>query len=225
MHRSRSGMTSRPDSGTPLRSYSSSSPAVAIAPPAWGRERGDAVALPGRIAAGLRAGGLAAVRPDVVQCLAIRLLAEACAFLRDEGRLAEGQAIETAIGVTDLLARIAALAQPGPGAPEGPEAQLFRCEGEFWTIAYADRVIRLRDMRGLHYLETLLRHPGREFHVSELAGNADGGVRRIPHRDGALRVVPGLGEAGELLDAQARAAYRRRHEVHSGLMAEAAGRR
>src|SRR5262245_33409067 len=118
MHRSRSGMTSRPDSGTPLRSYSSSSPAVAIAPPAWGRERGDAVAVPGRIAPGLRAGGLAAVRPDVVQCLAIRLLAEACAFLRDEGPLAEGQAIETAIGVADLLARIAALAQLGPGAPE-----------------------------------------------------------------------------------------------------------
>ena len=45
---------------------------------------------------------------------------------------------------------------------------LLRCEGDYWTIAYAGRLLRLRDRRGLRYLEVLLRHPGRTFHVTEL---------------------------------------------------------
>lgn len=44
----------------------------------------------------------------------------------------------------------------------------LRCEGEYWTIAFDGRLVRLRDRRGLRYLEVLLRHPGRPFHVTEL---------------------------------------------------------
>jgi hypothetical protein len=33
-------------------------------------------------------------------------------------------------------------------------------------------VVRLRDAQGLSYLEPLLRHPGRPFHVAELMGVA-----------------------------------------------------
>ena len=47
-------------------------------------------------------------------------------------------------------------------------APVFRREGEYWTIAYDAAVVRLRDGKGLRYLEPLLRHPTRSFHVAEL---------------------------------------------------------
>ena len=45
---------------------------------------------------------------------------------------------------------------------------VFRREGDYWTIAYDAVVVRLKDAKGLRYLEPLLRHPGRSFHVAEL---------------------------------------------------------
>jgi hypothetical protein len=48
-------------------------------------------------------------------------------------------------------------------------AALLRKEGEYWTIAHAGRVIRLRHSKGLGYLERLLREPGRSFPVLALA--------------------------------------------------------
>ena len=47
-------------------------------------------------------------------------------------------------------------------------APVFRREGDYWTIAFDAAVVRLRDAKGLRYLEPLLRHPGRSFHVAEL---------------------------------------------------------
>jgi hypothetical protein len=51
-------------------------------------------------------------------------------------------------------------------------AALLRREGDYWTIAHAGRVIRLRHAKGLGYLARLLREPGRAFPVPELAGPA-----------------------------------------------------
>ena len=45
---------------------------------------------------------------------------------------------------------------------------VLRREGDYWTIAYDAAVVRLKDAKGLRYLEFLLRHPGRSFHVAEL---------------------------------------------------------
>ena len=50
----------------------------------------------------------------------------------------------------------------------GNRAPVFRCEGDYWTIAYDAAVVRLKDVKGLRYLELLLRHPGRSFHVADL---------------------------------------------------------
>jgi hypothetical protein len=60
----------------------------------------------------------------------------------------------------------------GRTSATGPQRPLgtFRREGEYWTIAYAGVVVRLRDTKGLQYLGQLLRHPGRAFPVAELAG-------------------------------------------------------
>ncbi len=49
---------------------------------------------------------------------------------------------------------------------DGPA--VFRREGDYWTITYDAAVVRLRDAKGLRYLEPLLRNPGRSFHVTEL---------------------------------------------------------
>src|SRR5438093_3959627 len=76
-------------------------------------------------------------------------------------------------------------------SPEGGprSAWLFCHEGDFWTIAYGGRLMRLKDAKGLRYLAHLLHHPGRRFHVSELVAVV-GGRRGQP--DGtALPSAPG----------------------------------
>ena len=62
---------------------------------------------------------------------------------------------------------------------------VFRREGDYWTIAYDAAVVRLRDAKGLRYIEALLRHPGRSFHVAELIGVAACPAGRRPATDDA----------------------------------------
>jgi len=68
---------------------------------------------------------------------------------------------------------------------------VFCREGDYWTIAYDAAVVRLKDAKGLRYLEPLLRHPGRSFHVAELIRAAatcpDG--RRPAAEDGTAEAV------------------------------------
>jgi pimeloyl-ACP methyl ester carboxylesterase len=97
-----------------------------------------------------------------------------------------------------------------------PEAQvgLFRKEGEFWTIAFSGEVFRLRDVRGLAYIAYLLGHPREELHVLSLAskngGTQDDSEETATEENAADLTVGRMGDAGEMLDAQAKAAYKRR---------------
>jgi hypothetical protein len=97
-----------------------------------------------------------------------------------------------------------------------PGGNRFRQEGEYWTVCYDGSVARLKDAKGLRYLAQLLGHPGREFHVIDLEAAGAPASRPAPPaacgRAGAgeLRVRPDLGDAGALLDAQAKAAYKAR---------------
>jgi hypothetical protein len=88
-----------------------------------------------------------------------------------------------------------------------------RQEGEYWSIAFAGQGFRLKDVKGLHYLAHLLRHPGREFHVLDLAaagqGSRAGGPRISPARDDDLYQAR-LSDLGPILDEQAKTAYRAR---------------
>jgi hypothetical protein len=86
---------------------------------------------------------------------------------------------------------------------------VFRREGDVWTIAYEGKGLRLRDAKGVQYIAHLLRHEGRDFHAAELAAGGDRSEAR-PAPDAS--VVRGLGDAGEVLDAQARGEYRERLE-------------
>src|SRR5262245_13896454 len=87
---------------------------------------------------------------------------------------------------------------------------VFRLDGEYWTIIYAGQTVRLKDAKGLHCLAQLLRNPGRELHATDLIGvgsAATGGAAL-----GEAAVVADLGDAGQRLDARAKAEYRRRLE-------------
>ena len=67
---------------------------------------------------------------------------------------------------------------------------VFRREGDYWTIAYDAAVVRLKDAKGLRYLEPLLRHPGRSFHVAELIRMTALPERRLsPAKDGSVEAV------------------------------------
>jgi hypothetical protein len=100
------------------------------------------------------------------------------------------------------------------------ENGIFRKEGEFWTVGYGDRAFRLKDTKGFAYLAHLLRHPGTEFHVLDLVRGMAAGTEeeepklRMPRGYDELQKtginITGLGDAGEMLDEQAKSTYRRR---------------
>ena len=95
-----------------------------------------------------------------------------------------------------------------PGGPDDPradrsrggataETNVFRREGDYWSVVFEGRTVRVRDLKGMRYLAQLLAHPGREVHVLDLVA-AETGQQTA------------LGDAGEMLDERAKSAYRRR---------------
>jgi CheY-like chemotaxis protein len=100
-----------------------------------------------------------------------------------------------------------------------PPDKSFHQEGEYWTIAYQGKVVRAKDTDGLHYIAYLLRYPHREVHVLELVASVGGpleGFTPVSPREreaaalAALKVQAGFGDAGPILDPQAKAAYKQR---------------
>jgi tetratricopeptide (TPR) repeat protein len=104
-------------------------------------------------------------------------------------------------------AREPAAAPPPERAGAASSAELKR-NGDVWRVSFGPATFLLKDSKGLQFLVTLLRNPGREVHVLDLVtsdGAADEG-------SGGEAAAADLGDAGELLDPDARAAYRRRLE-------------
>ena len=118
--------------------------------------------------------------------LARMALAEA---LRAGGR--EDRAVLERRAARTILERIEVPASPPP------DTNVFRREGDYWSVTFEGRTVRVRDLKGMRYLAQLLAHPGREFHVLDLVA-AETGQRMA------------LGDAGEMLDDRAKTAYRRR---------------
>ncbi|MGH7369184.1 MAG: hypothetical protein ACREK9_22540, partial [Candidatus Rokuibacteriota bacterium] len=110
-------------------------------------------------------------------------------------------------------------------AAAAPVRGVFQAEGDYWTIAFRGAPFRLRGSVGLSYIARLLARPHREMHVVELAGappatGAD--ARRLGQGD--VRHAADLGDAGDLLDARARASYRQRLEQLDDVVADAEAR-
>jgi predicted ATPase len=144
-----------------------------------------------------------------------RLLDRALATANTLGMAAVAEGIQ--------MLQVAQVGGPMPAEPAAAEVptpeiagNLFRQEGEYWSVCYEGSVVRLRDSKGLRHLARLLANPGREFHAADLeAGEGRPGQAAPPgSRAGGgqreLEVRPDLGDAGELLDAQAKAAYKAR---------------
>src|SRR4051794_21542361 len=124
---------------------------------------------------------------------------EAARTLFEEIRRAPPPASPVDVGTEDLR-----------GAPASEPAGSFRREGDYWSVTFDGRTVHVRDLKGMHYLARLLAGPGREHHVLDLVAAEPvrgpaigaGGAHGPAHR--------ALGDAGEVIDAQAKEAYRRR---------------
>jgi len=110
-------------------------------------------------------------------------------------------------GDRTLLDRFAAAAAMAKDRGPRPTATLRR-DDRGWVVACGETRARLADTKGLRYLAELVSSPGLERHALDLVDRVEG-------------VAPGelgldrrrLGDAGEVLDSQARTAYRHRIEA------------
>jgi catechol 2,3-dioxygenase-like lactoylglutathione lyase family enzyme len=130
----------------------------------------------------------------------------------------ESDGVQLVLHLADEPARAfqAAATAAAAAAVAEVEGNLFRQDGEYWTVVFDGSVVRLRDAKGLRYLARLLAHPGREFHATDLEA-AEAQVApaaplgsRASGGEPELAVRADLGDAGVLLDATAKAAYRAR---------------
>lgn len=107
---------------------------------------------------------------------------------------------------------------------------VFRKEGQYWTISFEGHTFRLRHSKGLQYLGFLLAHAGQEFHANQILGEVSGNVQVSENsqfkkkqqqfiEDGLN--FSSLSDAGPLLDNQAKREYQRRLEELRTEMEEA----
>jgi len=87
---------------------------------------------------------------------------------------------------------------------------VFRRVGEYWEVVFEGSTARLRDSKGLRYVARLLADQGRDLHVLDLVAIENGGPDDAVVVTRLGRTLPLMGDAGELLDARAKEAYRRR---------------
>jgi hypothetical protein len=137
---------------------------------------------------------------------ALGLLAPCLETARELGMVALRKTVE---------ALLASLGEARSGAvtptvrpPSG--ASVFRREGEYFTIVFEHDAFRLRDSKGLRFLALLLASPGKEFHVLDLTAAESGAPAETTSAGAGELLGYGPSDAGEVLDRQAKAAYKRR---------------
>lgn len=89
---------------------------------------------------------------------------------------------------------------------------VFRREGQYWTITFAGKTIRMRASKGMLYLSYVLSGPGREFPAVELLAAAEG-----------AQPSPVRSSAGEILDPKAMVQYKTRATEIASEIEEARG--
>ncbi|MGH7820252.1 MAG: ATP-binding protein [Candidatus Binatia bacterium] len=99
-----------------------------------------------------------------------------------------------------------------PKTEPAPAENLLRRDGAYWTIAWEGKAFLLKDTYGLRYLSAPLAEPGREYHALDLVAGAKGPAlsRDSAASEPGVAFRPDLGDAGPILDAEAKAQYRRR---------------
>jgi tetratricopeptide (TPR) repeat protein len=97
-----------------------------------------------------------------------------------------------------------------PGEQSVAGVNVFRREGDYWSVIFDGHTVRVRDLKGMRYLARLLADPGREYHVLDLVAAEAGHGRQVHSSPAGNLPRSALGDAGEMLDARAKDAYRRR---------------
>ena len=120
---------------------------------------------------------------------------------------------------------------------EQPAASVnvFRREGDYWSVIFDGHTVRVRDLKGMRYLARLLADPGREYHVLDLVAAETGRVAQVDSSQAAAPAAlgtrrrgrdPRRASQGRLPPTPRR--DRRRHRAsarHRGRRAGRAGRR
>ena len=119
----------------------------------------------------------------------------------------ENVAHTTAPGEESAAQRRSETAQDAPAARD----HVFRQQGEYWTIIYQGETLRLRHAKGLAYIAHLLRYPGQEFHAIDLINVVEGdrGEPQPTPENTRAQAARSLGDAGAMLDSQAKQDYKR----------------
>ena len=114
------------------------------------------------------------------------------------------QAAPSALPAADVVDRDA------PDAQSAASLNIFRREGDSWTVIFEAQTVRVRDLKGMRYLARLLADPGREFHVLDLVAAETGSGAPVDSSPAGRLPRSALGDAGAMLDERAKDAYRRR---------------
>ncbi|HEU5279130.1 MAG TPA: AAA family ATPase [Gaiellaceae bacterium] len=151
--------------------------------------------------------GARAIRARVLleQASALATRGEPADLGRLEANLDEAAQLCDELAIPALRARVEALQERF----SAPPASVFRREGDVWTIVYEDETFRLRDVKGLGYIATLLASPGRQAHVLELVNASDPVGGRAALAADAVG-APWSSDFAPLLDEQAKREYGRR---------------
>lgn len=119
--------------------------------------------------------------------------------------LSSGAEALLSLGLDAEAREVRALIERLGGGRARPTDNVFRREDDYRVIMYESDVFRLKETVGLGYLAKLLASPGREIHALEVVGS-----------DVAL-----ASDAGPILDAEARRAYRERIDELTHELADA----
>lgn len=103
---------------------------------------------------------------------------------------------------------------------------VFRSDGDFWTLSFAGRTVRMKGVRGFHYIAYLLARAHEPVHVLDLAvlgvGPRSRGTGQMLADQEELTLA-GAGSPGMVMDERARAQYRARLRELSAERDEAEG--
>jgi len=105
----------------------------------------------------------------------------------------------------DMHQRASFVEAPTPPPESG---NVFRRDGEYWTLTYRGMTVRVADSKGLRDIATLLARPGHDVHVADLIAATDPptGPAGVGTRAAVLRSA----SEDAVLDERARAQYRAR---------------
>ena len=127
---------------------------------------------------------------------------------RGEAALDESRALYHALGMEHRARLVPGGASISSGSNDVDAPNVFRRDGDYWTLTYRGRTRRVADAKGLHDLAALLARPGRELHVADLIATTDPSTGSL---DAYTRTATLRGSTSNvILDEHARSAYRAR---------------